>query len=87
MAMTTRPIITIMLILFAAALAVWAAWLFSVVTLAVFGQRGDIPDIPGAGGTVAAYATLFGITATLAGMVAGAKKLWQWRVGNARDEN
>lgn len=80
-----NPVITILLVLLAVALAVWAAWLFSVVTLAVFGQRGEIPDIPGVGGTVAAYGTLFGITATLAGLVAGAKKLWQWRMDKKND--
>lgn len=75
-----HPLITILLVLVGLAFAVWAAWLFTVVTLSVFGMRGAIPNVPGAGGTVAAYATLFGITATLAGLIAGAKSLWQWRI-------
>ena len=80
-----NPVITIALLLITIVIVVWMLMLFSAVTLAVFGFLGEIPNVPGTGGTVAAYATVFGITATVAGLVAGAKQLWQWRMDKKSD--
>ena len=80
-----NPVITIALLLITMVIVVWMLMLFSAVTLAVFGFLGEIPSVPGTGGTVAAYATVFGITATVAGLVAGAKQLWQWRMDKKHD--
>lgn len=52
----------------------WALGLTTWVTLRVFGAQP--PDIPG--GTAAAFATLFALPATAAG-------LWKWRHDRKKD--
>ena len=73
-----HPVITLGLIVYTLAAASVLLWLFVVVTLQVFGLGGEIPNIPGTGGTVVAYAGLPVIISTVVALVASAKSLWRW---------
>ena len=74
-----------LLLAMAVALAWWGAELFHEVTLRVFSD--NPPDVPGVGGTVAAYGTFFGVvTLVIVGMWVAAKKLLVWRAGGKHDD-
>lgn len=77
-----HPFVTGFLLLYVLGVVAVLMYAFVVVTFAVFGISGEVPNIPGVGGTVAAYGTFFGILATAVGLIGSAQALWKWWRGS-----